>query len=83
MVFQLLKLLNFKKNHIPNNKVDINGKKFNEADPLVVKYGERIRLKFVNDSRVNLKSTAKRNYQNTFSATINCLIFNSPIKYCH
>ncbi|WP_160242728.1 copper resistance system multicopper oxidase [Acinetobacter indicus] len=28
----------------------INGKKFNEADPLVVKYGERIRLKFVNDS---------------------------------
>lgn len=28
----------------------INGKKFNEADPLVVKYGERIRLKFVNES---------------------------------
>ncbi|MGN7836652.1 copper resistance system multicopper oxidase [Acinetobacter sp. 22323] len=28
----------------------MNGKKFNEADPLVVKYGERIRLKFVNDS---------------------------------
>ncbi|AUX88258.1 copper oxidase (plasmid) [Acinetobacter sp. ACNIH2] len=28
----------------------INGKKFNEADPLVVKYGERISLKFVNDS---------------------------------
>ncbi|MEN8392440.1 copper resistance system multicopper oxidase [Acinetobacter indicus] len=28
----------------------INGKKFNEADPIVVKYGERIRLKFVNDS---------------------------------
>ncbi|MEJ2899343.1 copper resistance system multicopper oxidase [Acinetobacter sp. NS-4] len=28
----------------------INGKKFNEAQPLEVKYGERIRLKFVNDS---------------------------------
>ena len=28
----------------------INGKKFNEAEPLKVKYGERIRLKFVNDS---------------------------------
>lgn len=28
----------------------INGKKFNEAEPLQVKYGERIRLKFVNDS---------------------------------
>ncbi|MDY6480863.1 multicopper oxidase domain-containing protein [Acinetobacter faecalis] len=28
----------------------INGKKFNEAEPLNVKYGERIRLKFVNDS---------------------------------
>ncbi len=28
----------------------INGKKFNEATPLQVKYGERIRLKFVNDS---------------------------------
>lgn len=28
----------------------INGKKFNEAAPLQVKYGERIRLKFVNDS---------------------------------
>ena len=28
----------------------INGKKFNEAKPLEVKYGERIRLKFVNDS---------------------------------
>lgn len=28
----------------------INGKKFSEAEPLQVKYGERIRLKFVNDS---------------------------------
>lgn len=28
----------------------INGKKFNEAEPFKVKYGERIRLKFVNDS---------------------------------
>lgn len=28
----------------------INGKKFSEAEPLRVKYGERIRLKFVNDS---------------------------------
>lgn len=28
----------------------MNGKKFNEAEPLQVKYGERIRLKFVNDS---------------------------------
>ncbi|MFC6051804.1 copper oxidase [Acinetobacter sp. Ac_877] len=28
----------------------INGKKFNEAKPLKVKYGEKIRLKFVNDS---------------------------------
>ena len=28
----------------------INGKKFSEAAPLRVKYGERIRLKFVNDS---------------------------------
>jgi CopA family copper-resistance protein len=28
----------------------INGKKFNEAEPLKVKYGERIRLKFINDS---------------------------------
>ncbi|WP_312968295.1 copper resistance system multicopper oxidase [Acinetobacter gerneri] len=28
----------------------INGKKFNEAEPLKVKYGERIRLKFVNNS---------------------------------
>ena len=28
----------------------INGKKFSEAEPLKVKYGERIRLKFVNDS---------------------------------
>ena len=28
----------------------INGKKFSEAEPLKVKYGERIRLKFINDS---------------------------------
>lgn len=28
----------------------INGKKFNEVDLLVVKYGECICLKFVNDS---------------------------------
>ncbi|MGS5405465.1 multicopper oxidase domain-containing protein [Acinetobacter junii] len=28
----------------------INGKKFNETEPYKVKYGERIRLKFVNDS---------------------------------
>lgn len=28
----------------------INGKKFSEAEPLQVKYGERIRLKFMNDS---------------------------------
>lgn len=28
----------------------INGKKFNEAEPLRVAYGERIRLKFINDS---------------------------------
>lgn len=28
----------------------LNGKKFNEAEPLQVKYGERIRLKFVNNS---------------------------------
>lgn len=28
----------------------INGKKFNEAEPLQVKHGERIRLKFINDS---------------------------------
>lgn len=28
----------------------INGKKFSEAEPFQVKYGERIRLKFVNDS---------------------------------
>ncbi|MFV5367059.1 copper resistance system multicopper oxidase [Acinetobacter oleivorans] len=28
----------------------INGKKFSEAEPLQVKYGERIRLKFENDS---------------------------------
>ncbi|WP_180147012.1 multicopper oxidase domain-containing protein [Acinetobacter sp. YH12052] len=28
----------------------MNGKKFSEAEPLRVKYGERIRLKFVNDS---------------------------------
>lgn len=28
----------------------MNGKKFNEAEPLRVKYGDRIRLKFVNDS---------------------------------
>ncbi len=28
----------------------MNGKKFSDAEPLKVKYGERIRLKFVNDS---------------------------------
>ncbi|MFW1926569.1 copper resistance system multicopper oxidase [Acinetobacter ursingii] len=28
----------------------MNGKKYNEAEPLQVKYGERIRLKFINDS---------------------------------
>ncbi|OTG70694.1 copper oxidase [Acinetobacter sp. ANC 4169] len=28
----------------------INGKKFTEVEPLQVKYGERIRLKFINDS---------------------------------
>lgn len=28
----------------------INGKKFTEVEPLLVKYGERIRLKFINDS---------------------------------
>nr|WP_174506610.1 copper resistance system multicopper oxidase [Acinetobacter sp. Marseille-Q1620] len=28
----------------------MNGKKFNEAEPLHVKYGDRIRIKFVNDS---------------------------------
>jgi CopA family copper-resistance protein len=28
----------------------INGKKFSEAEPLQVKHGERIRLKFINDS---------------------------------
>ncbi len=28
----------------------INGKKFSEAEPLKVKYGERIRIKFINDS---------------------------------
>ena len=28
----------------------INGKKFNEAEPFKVKYGERVRLKFVNDT---------------------------------
>ncbi|WP_210731704.1 multicopper oxidase domain-containing protein, partial [Escherichia coli] len=28
----------------------INGKKFSEAEPLQVAYGERIRLKFINDS---------------------------------
>ena len=28
----------------------INGKKFNDAEPLKVKFGERIRLKFINDS---------------------------------
>ncbi|RKG32011.1 copper resistance system multicopper oxidase [Acinetobacter guerrae] len=28
----------------------MNGKKYNEAEPLKVKYGERIRLKFINDS---------------------------------
>ncbi|MGE8683802.1 MAG: multicopper oxidase domain-containing protein [Acinetobacter sp.] len=28
----------------------MNGKKFSEAEPLKVRYGERIRLKFVNDS---------------------------------
>ncbi|NNH37891.1 copper resistance system multicopper oxidase [Acinetobacter terrae] len=28
----------------------INGKKFTEVEPLPVKYGERIRLKFINDS---------------------------------
>ena len=28
----------------------INGKKFTEAEPLQVKYGERIRLKFINES---------------------------------
>ena len=28
----------------------MNGKKFTEAEPLQVKYGERIRLKFINDS---------------------------------
>lgn len=28
----------------------INGKKFSEAEPLKVKFGERIRLKFINDS---------------------------------
>ncbi|WP_130804576.1 copper resistance system multicopper oxidase [Acinetobacter ihumii] len=28
----------------------MNGQKYNEAKPLVVKYGERIRLKFINDS---------------------------------
>ena len=28
----------------------INGKKFSDTTPLQVKYGERIRLKFVNDS---------------------------------
>ncbi|MFH7767619.1 copper resistance system multicopper oxidase [Acinetobacter sp. BSP-28] len=28
----------------------INGKKFTEVEPLEVKYGERIRLKFINDS---------------------------------
>ncbi|MGI1794877.1 copper resistance system multicopper oxidase [Acinetobacter variabilis] len=28
----------------------MNGKKFNEAEPLKVKFGERIRLKFINDS---------------------------------
>ena len=31
-------------------KRDSNGKKFNETEPLEVKYGERIRLKFINDS---------------------------------
>ena len=28
----------------------MNGKKFNEAEPLNVKYGEKVKLKFVNDS---------------------------------
>ena len=28
----------------------MNGKKFSDAEPLQVKYGERIRLKFINDS---------------------------------
>lgn len=28
----------------------VNGKKFSDAEPLQVKYGERIRLKFINDS---------------------------------
>lgn len=28
----------------------MNGKKFNEAEPLQVKHGERIRIKFINDS---------------------------------
>jgi len=28
----------------------MNGKKFTEAEPLQVKYGERVRLKFINDS---------------------------------
>lgn len=28
----------------------MNGKKFNQAQPLMVNYGERVRLKFVNDS---------------------------------
>ena len=28
----------------------LNGKKFNDAEPLKVKFGERIRLKFINDS---------------------------------
>lgn len=28
----------------------INGKKFSDAEPLKVKYGERIRIKFINDS---------------------------------
>ena len=31
----------------------INGRKFNEAQPIVLRYGERVRFKFVNETMMN------------------------------
>jgi FtsP/CotA-like multicopper oxidase with cupredoxin domain len=31
----------------------INGRKFSEADPIVLKYGERVRFRFINETMMN------------------------------
>lgn len=31
----------------------MNGRKFNEADPIVLKYGERVRFRFINETMMN------------------------------